>query len=101
MVSRFYVCPRPHLLNLWGNPAAWIAGLVAAFVAGAQIVGGLLTPWIRRAFKRRTSALLVLEALAVAMLALIGLDQELLGRCCPDHALGAAGYAGGRSGRRT
>ena len=47
--------------------------MAAALIAGAQIVGGLLTPWIRRAFKRRTSALLILETLAVTMLALIGL----------------------------
>jgi MFS family permease len=69
-----YYALQPHLLNLWGNQQAYgIAGLAAAFVAGAQIVGGLLTPWIRRAFKRRTSALLILEAAAVATLALIGL----------------------------
>ena len=48
---------QPHLLNLWGNQSAYgIAGLVAALVAGAQIIGGLLTPWIRRAVRRRTSA---------------------------------------------
>ena len=65
---------QPHLLNLWGNQQAYgIAGLVAALVAGAQIVGGLVTPWVRKAFKRRTSALLILESVAVAMLALIGL----------------------------
>jgi MFS family permease len=72
----FYVfyALQPHLLNLWGNQKAYgIAGLVAALVAGAQIVGGLLTPWIRRAVKRRTTALLILEAWAVAILALIGL----------------------------
>jgi MFS family permease len=72
-----YYALQPHLLNLWGNQKAYgIAGLVAALVAGAQIIGGLLTPWIRRAVKRRTSALLILEVSAVAILALIGLASN-------------------------
>ena len=44
---------QPHLLNLWGNQKAYgIAGLVAALVAGAQIVGGLLAPNISVASSR-------------------------------------------------
>jgi len=72
-----YYALQPHLLNLWGDQTAYgIAGLAAAVIAGAQMIGGLLTPWIRRAFRRRTSALLVLAALGVAMLALIGLVEN-------------------------
>jgi len=69
-----YYALQPHLLNLWGDQKAYgIAGLVAALVAGAQIVGGLFAPGVRRVLKRRTSALLILQGLAVVMLALIGL----------------------------
>jgi MFS family permease len=69
-----YYALQPHLLNLWGDQKAYgIAGLVAALVAGAQIVGGLLAPRVRRVLARRTSALLILQSLAVVMLALIGL----------------------------
>ncbi len=65
---------QPYLLELWGDPTAYgIAGLSAAIMAGAQIVGGLVTPVIRRRFRRRTSALLVLQALGVVLLAGIGL----------------------------
>lgn len=86
---------QPHLLNLWGNQQAYgIAGLVAALVAAAQIVGGLLTPWIRRTFKRRTSALLILEALALAMLVLIGLIANFWAVVGLIMLWGLVGYAG-------
>ena len=35
-----------------------VAGLAAAIVAGAQILGGYLAPRIRGLFARRTSALI-------------------------------------------
>ena len=86
---------QPHLLNLWGNQKAYgIAGLVAALVAAAQIIGGLLTPWIRRTFKRRTSALLILEALAVVMLVLIGLIANFWAVVVLIMLWGLVGYAG-------
>jgi MFS family permease len=64
---------QPYLLELYGDPHAYqIAGLSAAIVAGAQILGGLCAPFIRRRFKRRTSALLVTAGVSSAALALIG-----------------------------
>ncbi len=57
----FYVfyALQPFLLKLYGDEKAyWIAGLVAALVASAQIAGGFLAPHIKKLFSRRTTALL-------------------------------------------
>jgi MFS family permease len=68
---------QPYLLELWGNSKAYgIAGLVAAIVAGAQIVGGLAAPLIRRLFHRRTSALLVIALASSLTLTLIGVFDQ-------------------------
>jgi MFS family permease len=65
---------QPHLLDLYGDDTAYgIAGLVAAIVAGAQIVGGFLTPYIRRLFRRRTTALILAEVIGTVAILLIGL----------------------------
>jgi MFS family permease len=75
-IYAFYAL-QPYLLDLWGNPHAYqIAGLVAAIVAGAQILGGLAASWIRGRFRRRTSALLATAALSSLTLAVIGLVQS-------------------------
>jgi MFS family permease len=51
---------QPYLLELWGDETAYaVVGLAAALLAAAQIVGGLVAPWLRRIFTRRTSILLV------------------------------------------
>ena len=43
-IYAFYAL-QPYLLELYGDPDAYqIAGLVAAIVAGAQILGGLVAP---------------------------------------------------------
>ncbi len=69
----FYAA-QPYLLQLYGDKTAYgIAGLAAALVAGAQIVGGLAVGRIRRFFRRRTDALLLGGVLNVALLAVIGL----------------------------
>jgi MFS family permease len=64
---------QPYLLELYGDPHAYqVAGLAAAIVAGAQILGGIAAPRIRGLFRRRTSALLVMAAASVLTLVLIG-----------------------------
>jgi MFS family permease len=73
LIYAFYAM-QPYLLELWGNEKAYaIAGLAAAIVAGAQIVGGLLVPHLARLFHRRTTILLTGTVLSTAMLATIGL----------------------------
>jgi len=64
---------QPYLLQLYGDKEAYsIAGLAAAIVAGAQIVGGLIVPWVRRLFKRRTDALILGTVANVVLLVFIG-----------------------------
>jgi MFS family permease len=68
---------QPYLLELWGDPKAYtIAGLSAAIVAGAQIVGGLLVPHLGRLFTRRTSVLLGGTLTSATILAGISLFQS-------------------------
>jgi MFS family permease len=64
---------QPYLLDLYGDEGAFgIAGLAAAMFAGAQILGGLVVPWIQRRFRRRTSAILALTVIGALGLGLIG-----------------------------
>ena len=64
---------QPYLLELYGDPEAYVvAGLSAAIVAGAQILGGLAAPRIRGLFKRRTSALILIAALSSLTLVAVG-----------------------------
>ena len=71
---------QPYLLELYGDPDAYqIAGLSAAIVAGAQILGGWSAPRIRRLFKRRTSALLVTAGLSTLTLVLVGIVDSFVG----------------------
>jgi MFS family permease len=75
-IYAFYAL-QPYLLELYGDPEAYqIAGLVAAIVAAAQILGGVAAPWIRRVFHRRTSALIATSGLSVVSLGLIGVIES-------------------------
>ncbi|MFZ3010098.1 MAG: MFS transporter [Candidatus Microsaccharimonas sp.] len=64
---------QPYLLELYGDEKAyWIAGLAAAIVAGAQVVGGLLVPFTRRLFQRRTTVLLFGVGVSALVLVALG-----------------------------
>jgi MFS family permease len=77
-IYAFYAM-QPYLLELFGDPTAYgIAGLAAAMVAGAQIVGGAFVPRIRRFFRRRTDFLLLGAVLSSVLLVLIGLTSAFL-----------------------
>jgi MFS family permease len=75
-IYAFYAL-QPYLLELYGDPEAYeIAGLAAAIVAAAQILGGMAAPRIRGLFHRRTTALLLMAGASTGSLVLIGLVQS-------------------------
>lgn len=64
---------QPFLLNLYGDQEAYaVAGLAAAIAGGAQIVGGMIVPYVRRLFKTRTSAMMTIIGFGSILLLLIG-----------------------------
>jgi len=75
-VYAFYAM-QPYLLQLYGDEKAYgVAGLTAAIVAGAQIVGGLSVKYVRRWFKSRTTALAASVVSSALLLAGIGLSDN-------------------------
>ena len=72
-IFAFYAM-QPYLLELYGSTGSYaIAGIAAAIVAGAQIVGGLLVPYVAKLFKTRTSVMIAGLITSTAALVLIGL----------------------------
>ena len=72
-IFAFYAM-QPYLLELYGQPDSYaIAGISAAIVAGAQIVGGLLVPFAGRLFAKRTSLLIAGTAISTVALLLIAI----------------------------
>lgn len=77
-IYAFYAM-QPYLLELYGDEEAYaIAGLAAAIVAGAQIVGGLLAARIRERFRRRTVLLLTMTMLGATALVVSGIVQAFV-----------------------
>ncbi len=68
---------QPYLLELWGDEEAYtVAGLAAALVSGAAIVGGWIAPWVRKRFRRRTSSILLATAASALVLIALGFVQN-------------------------
>jgi MFS family permease len=75
-IFAFYAM-QPYLLELYGDDQAFgIAGLAAAILAGAQIVGGLMVSVVRRLFARRTHALIAGAAISTLALVSIGWTDD-------------------------
>jgi MFS family permease len=75
-IYAFYAL-QPYLLQLYGDPNAYgVAGLAAAVIAGAQIVGGFIVGRVRRLFRRRTDALVLATALTFVLLTVVGLTTS-------------------------
>ena len=75
-IFAFYAM-QPYLLELYGDETAFgIAGLAAAIVAAAQIGGGLLVPMVRKAFARRTHALIFFGSISVAAMVVVGVTNS-------------------------
>lgn len=68
---------QPYLLELYKDEKAYaIAGLAAAIVAGAQIVGGLTAPHVQKLFKKRTTALFLAAGVSLILLGLVGVTSN-------------------------
>lgn len=73
----FYVfyALQPYLLELYGKPNAYgVAGLAAAIIASAQIVGGLSSEYAKKFFTTRTNVMIgatVASTIAIGLLAIM------------------------------
>ncbi len=75
----FYIfyATQPYLLELYGDSQAYsIAGLTAAIIAAAQIVGGLSVKYVKRISRSRTSILIIGAILSILIFILLSLVQN-------------------------
>ena len=73
-IYAFYAL-QPYLLELYGDPSAYsVAGLAAAVLSLAQVLGGVLAPRIRSVFHRRTTTVIGASLISIASLVLLGLN---------------------------
>ena len=68
---------QPYLLELYGDSGAYsIAGIAAAVIGGAQVLGGVIVNYLRKVFKLRTSILIIGTILNTVLLLGIGLTSS-------------------------
>jgi MFS family permease len=68
---------QPFLLQLYGDARAFgVAGVIAALVAGTQILAGLAAPLLRRMASRRTHVLLATTLVSAACLLAISFSSS-------------------------
>jgi MFS family permease len=68
---------QPYLLELWGDTQAYtVAGLAAALLSGAAILGGAIAPRVRKLFRRRTSSILLATVASAVVLLGLGLVRN-------------------------
>lgn len=75
----FYVfyALQPYLLDLFGDPRAFsVAGLAAAIIAGADILGGWLAPGVRGLFRKRTTVLVLAGTVGAGLLLVLGVARD-------------------------
>lgn len=67
---------QPYLLELFGDPRAYsVAGLAAAIVAGAEVLGGWVAPRIRRLVGKRTTVLILSSLGSCLILVVLGFTR--------------------------
>ena len=67
---------QPYLLELFGDPHAYsVAGLAAALVAGAQVLGGWMAPRIRSLVRKRTTVLILCGIIGSLILVVLGFTR--------------------------
>jgi MFS family permease len=72
-IYAFYAL-QPYLLELYGRPDSYfIVGVGVALISATQILGGVLVPYCRKAFRYRTGLLAFAVLLSTVALILIGL----------------------------
>ena len=93
---------QPYLLQLFGDPRAYaVAGLAAAIVAGADVVGGWMAPRVRKLVHRRTTVLIVSNVASALILVALLFTTTFWLALVLLMLWGMVGSAGSRSARRT